>query len=224
MSAMPVQGAGATVLSSGRVGGVGCSAVNELDAILDEVGRHCDIRERLTLVPPSAKVRGTYCRSIDSALQEAGKFKRYKELFPQHLGTLNWHPTGDFLVRLTVAAALLMDSPERVKEGMFEIGRKNALEFAQSLLGRMLMRLLSHDPRKLLMQGVAARRQTCSYGTWQVAFPADRQAVVTIIEEYLYLETFMFGAAFGTFDAIGLTLSATCELETKFRGKHFLSW
>lgn len=223
MSAMPVHGAG-SVLNHGRTAGVGSTPVSELDAIVDEVGRYCDIRERLTLIPPSAKVRGTYCRSIDAALADAGKLKRYKELFPNHLGTLNWHPTGEFLVRLTVAAALLMDSPERVNEGMLEIGRKNALAFAHSLLGRMLMRLLSHDPRKLLLQGVAARRQTCSYGTWRVTFPSEREAVVSMDEEYLYLESFMFGAALGTFDAIGLTVKATCELDTKFSGRHYLSW
>lgn len=224
MSTMPLHGARADAPNQVRASGVSSAAVDELDAILAEVGRYCDIKERLTLIPPSAKVRGTYCRSIDAALAEAGKLKRYKELFPTHLGTLNWHPTGEFLVRLTVAAALLMDSPKLVNEGMHEIGRKNALEFAHSLLGRMLMRLLSHDPRKLLMQGVAARRQTCSYGSWQVAFPREREAVVSMNEEYMYLESFMFGAAYGTFDAIGLTLKATCELDTKFRGRHFLSW
>jgi len=224
MSAIPVHGTGTTVLNHGRPAGVGSTTGSELDAILDEVGRYCDIRERLTLIPPSAKVRGTYCRSIDAAMEEAGKFKRYKELFPNHMGTLNWHPTGEFLVRLTVASALLMDSAERVNEGMLEIGRKNALEFAHSLLGRMLMRLLSRDPRKLLMQGVAARRQTCSYGVWQVTFPRENEAVVDVNEEYLYFDSFMYGAALGTFDAIGLGVKARCDMDTKFRGRHYLSW
>lgn len=222
MSATPVLEARSTVLTQNRAGL--SSAGAELEGLLNEIGKYCDIRERLSLVPPSAKVRGVYARSIDAALTEAGLFKRYKEIFPTNLGTLNWHPTGEFLVRLTVAGALLAGGPENVLAGMTEIGRKNALEFARSLLGRMLMRLLSNDPRKLLLQGVAARRQTCSYGTWTVTFPEERKAVVQMNEEYLYLDSFMFGAAHGTFDAIGLAVTASCELDTRFHGRHYLSW
>ncbi len=219
---MAVPGGSSAVLNQGR------SAVDAFEGfdraqVLAEVSRFCDIEERLTLVPPSAKVRGTYCRSIDAALTEAGKYKRYRELFPRELGTLQWHPCGEFLVRLVAAGGLLM-GPERVKEGMLEIGRRNAYEFARSLLGRILLRLLSRDPKKLLLQGVAARRQTCSYGDWQVTFPQEQTAIVTMVEEYMYLETFMLGAALGTFDAIGLKVDATAELQTKFHGRHVLHW
>jgi uncharacterized protein (TIGR02265 family) len=194
-----------------------------LAEVLAEVGRHCDIHERLIMIPPSAKVRGVYCRSIDSALTEAGKIARYRELFPRELGSLQWHPCGEFLRRLVVAAAMLQ-GPELVHEGMREIGRRNALEFARSLLGRMLMRLLSRDPKKLLLQGVAGRRQTLSYGNWQVTFPEERMAIVTMVEEYLYMDSYSVGSALGTFEAIGLSLDAKCELDTKFNGRHILRW
>lgn len=194
-----------------------------LDEILSEVGRYCDIEERLSLVPPSAKARGVYCRSIESALREAHRLQRYRELFPRELGTLQWHPCGELLRRLVVGAALLV-GPERVHEGMVEIGRRNALEFARSLLGRMLMRLLSSDPKKLLLQGIAGRRQTCNYGNWQLSFPEERTAVVAMVEEYFYIDTYALGSACGTFEAIGLTVHAECELETKFNGRHVLRW
>lgn len=219
---MAVPGESSAVPNQGRSAGDAFEGFDRAQ-VLAEVSRFCDIEERLPLVPPSAKVRGTYCRSIDAALTEAGKYKRYRELFPRELGTLQWHPCGEFLVRLVVAGALLM-GPERVKEGMLEIGRRNAYEFARSLLGRMLLRLLSRDPKKLLLQGVAARRQTCSYGDWQVTFPAERSAIVTMVEEYMYLETFMLGAALGTFNAIGLKVDASAELQTKFYGRHVLHW
>jgi uncharacterized protein (TIGR02265 family) len=190
---------------------------------MTDVARHCDIEQRLSLVPPSAKVRGIYCRSIESVLRPAGQEQRYHELFPQRLGTLQWHPCGELLRRLVIAGALLR-GPEQVHEGMFEIGRRNALEFAQSLLGRMLLRLLSRDPRKLLLQGIAARRQTCGYGSWQVAFPEERMAVVSMLEEYLYLDSYALGSAVGTFEAIDLPLDARCELDTKFAGRHILRW
>jgi uncharacterized protein (TIGR02265 family) len=216
-------GGGSAVLNQGPSSGSESFEGYDRERALAEVSRYCDIQERLTLMPPSAKVRGTYARSIDAALTEAGKFKRYRELFPRELGTLQWHPCSEFLVRLTVGGALLR-GPEHVKEGMLEIGRRNALEFARSLLGRILLRLLSHDPKKLLLQGVAARRQTASYGDWQVTFPKERTAIVTMVEEYMYLESFMLGAALGTFDAIGLKVEATAELQTQFHGRHILEW
>lgn len=203
----------------------GADALKGLDlaAALDVVGRHCDVAERLALVPPSAKVRGVYLRSIDSALKDAGQTRRYRELFPRELGTLQWHPCSELLKRLTIGAALLV-GPERVHEGMHEIGRRNALEFAHSLLGRMLLRFLSHDPKKLLQQGSAGRRQTCSYGSWHIDFPEERMAVVTMVEEYLYIDSYCMGSARGTFEAIGREVHATYELTTRFDGRHILRW
>lgn len=228
---MAVLGLGNAVPLRGRSGGEPLDVLPGVDStdsrglaeLLSEIGRYCDVQERLLLIPPSAKLRGYYCRSIEAAVEEGGKLKRYRELFPRDLGTLQWHPAGEILKRLVVGAALLV-GPERVHEGMLEMGRRNALEFARTLLGRMLMRLLSKDPKKLLLQGVAARRQTCSYGSWQITFPEERMAIMTMVEEYMYLDSWLIGAAYGTFDAIGLSLDAKCELETKFVGRHVLRW
>lgn len=221
MSATPVPGTVSSLLD-GRSSPTSFGS-RERAAVIEEVSRYCDLSERLPQVPPSAKIRGVYCRSIDSALQEAGKLSRYREIFPDNLATLSWHPMGEFLIRLSVAGALLA-GPENVHDGMLEIGRRNALEFARSLLGRMIVRLLSRDPRKLLLQGVAARRQTCSYGNWQVSFPNERTAVVNMVEEYLYMESYVMGAALGTFDAVGLSVDAQTILEDRFHGRHVLSW
>jgi uncharacterized protein (TIGR02265 family) len=191
--------------------------------VLTEIGRHCDIAERLTLVPPSAKVRGIFFRSIDSALGEVGLYARYRQLFPRDIGTLQWHPCTHFLERLVVGAALLRGAAG-VHEGMREIGRHNALEFASSLLGRILLRFLSRDPKKLLMQAIAGRRQTCSYGRWEIDFPEERMAIVTMHEEYLYMQSYAIGSARGTFEAIGRTVDVVCELNTPFDGRHVLRW
>lgn len=194
-----------------------------LDQALDELARHCDVRERLALVPPSAKLRGYYCRSIESALREAGRLRRFQQLFPRELGSLEWAPASQLLTRIVVGGALL-HGVEQVHRGMFDIGRRNAFEFARTLLGRVLMRLLSRDPQKLLLQGVAARRQTCSYGSMRVEFPEARSAIVHVDEEYLYLDSYLLGAAHGTFAAIELEVDARCEVDTKFSGRHLLHW
>jgi len=188
-----------------------------------EIAQHCDVQERLTLVPPSARVRGIFYRSIDAALSEAALLERYRELLPAQRATLLWHPCADFLTHLLVGAALLA-GPAQVHEGMLEIGRRNAREFASSLLGRILLRFLSRDPKKLLLQATAGRRQTCGYGRWEINFPDERSAVVAMHEEYLYIESYAIGCARGTFEAVGLPVDVRCELDTRFEGRHLLRW
>jgi uncharacterized protein (TIGR02265 family) len=190
---------------------------------LEAVYRHCDLRERLTLVPPSARVRGLYFRSIEAVLTRAGKIDRYRELFPEKFAAILWHPASELLIRLAVGGSLLT-SPERVHEGMFEIGRRNAVAFAESLLGRALLRLLSRDPHKLLQQAVAGRRQSYDYGSWELSFPEERMAIMRMREEYLYIESYLLGAAQGTFDAISRPVKTEVFLEDRFSGGHILRW
>src|SRR5579859_8053211 len=109
--------------------------------VIRDLCRGCDLAERLPLLPPSAKSRGVYLVGIDRVLAKTGSFDKFKALFPQRPSAIPWFPTSDFLVRLAVAGALLA-GPERVHQGMLEIGRGNAVTFAESLLGRVLIRLL----------------------------------------------------------------------------------
>jgi uncharacterized protein (TIGR02265 family) len=193
------------------------------EAAIAEVSRHCDVLDRLSLIPPSAKARGLYFRSIETALARAGRIERYNALFPERFAAVLWHPIGELLVRLVVGGSLLTD-PERVHEGMYEIGRRNAVVFAESLLGRTLLRLLSRDPRRLLQQAVAGRRQSQNYGRWTLEFPEERTAVMTMEEEYLYIDSYLLGAAQGTFDAVGVSVRAEAKLDDRFTGRHILVW
>lgn len=192
-------------------------------ALLEELCQYCDLTERLPLVPPSAKVRGLYFSNIERMLALAGRGERFEALFPKRVATVLWHPAAEFLIRLAVGGALLA-GPERVHEGMFEIGRGNALAFGESLLGRTLLRLLARDPKRLLRQGIAARRQSSSFGRWELEFRDEREAVVTMAEEYLYIESFLLGAAQGTFDAIGVPVRTEVTLHDRFNGRHILHW
>jgi uncharacterized protein (TIGR02265 family) len=199
--------------------------VSRREELFAEVARHCDVHERLTFMPPSAKSRGLYFRSIESVLTRAGggRVEAYHAMFPERFTAIPWYPTADFLKRLVVGAALLT-SPERVHEGMFEIGRRNAVAFAESLIGRTMLRLLSRDPQKLMQQSVAGRRQSSGYGQWSLALPEPRTAVMTMVEEYVYIESYLLGAAQGTFDAIAVPVRTEVVLENRFVGKHILKW
>lgn len=191
--------------------------------VIRDLCRCCDLTERLPLLPPSVKSRGVYMLGIDRALAKAGSFDKFEALFPQRPSAIPWYPMSEFLVRVTVAGALLA-GPERVHQGMFEIGRGNAVIFAESLLGRALIRLLDRDPKRLLKQGIAGRRQGNTHGHWELEYPSEREAVVTMTEEYCYIESYLLGAAQGTFDAIGMPVRAQAVLQDRFNGKHVLRW
>ncbi len=196
---------------------------DERARLIEAVSRHCDLAERLTLIPPSATVRGLYFRSIESVLAREGRAEFYRRLFPETFAAVRWHPAGEFLTRLAAGGALLL-SPERVHEGMYEIGRRNAVAFAESLIGRTLLRLLSRDPKKLLQQAVAGRRQSTNFAHWEVSYPDARTAVVDMQEEYQWLDSYGLGAAVGTFEAVGLKVQAEAHLTTRFAGQHILRW
>jgi uncharacterized protein (TIGR02265 family) len=180
--------------------------------VIADLSRHSDLVERLSLVPPSARVRGS-----------AGHGERFAAIFPERFAAVLWHPAAEFLPRLAVGGALLA-GPERIHEGMFEIGRGNALAFAESLVGRMMLRILDRDPKRLLRQAIAGRRQSYSFGRWDLELPAEHEAVVTMAEEYLYLESYLVGAAQGTFDAVGLPVHIQVVRQDRFNGQHVLRW
>lgn len=184
---------------------------------------HCDLEERLPLVPASAKLRGLYFKNNLTVLRDAGLEDEYRRYFPETHSAVRWYPVSDFLERLAVAGALLC-GPENIHEGMQRIGHNNAMAFAESLLGRTLLRLLARDPVKLLKQSVAGRRQSCTYGRWEVVFLEPGCAELTMFEEYLWLESNVLGAAIGTFNSVGREVSVEVEVFSRFEGKHTLRW
>jgi uncharacterized protein (TIGR02265 family) len=164
-----------------------------------------------------------YLRSIQAVLTAAGKLDEFSAILPERFSSLRWYPLEKYLVHLAVGGALLA-SPECIHEGMYEIGRRNAVAFAESLLGRAMIRFLSREPSKLLQQACAARRQSTQYGRWEVEFHGPKKATVHMFQEYMWIESNLVGAARGTFESIGYDVDVVCELSNPFEGKHLLSW
>ena len=88
----------------------------------------------------------------------------------------------------------------------------------------MLLRILDRDPRRLLRQAIAGRRQSYSFGRWDLELVGEREAIVTMSEEYLYIESYLRGAAQGTFDAVGVPVLIEVVLHDRFNGQHVLRW
>lgn len=196
----------------------------QLERVLDILSPHCDIAERLEVVPPSARVRGLYLASLGAVLQRAGKLGLYQEFFAaERWSPVRMYPLRDYMIRLAAAGATLA-SPERVHEGMRDVWRTNATTFASSLLGRTMLRLLSHDPVRLTEQGLAARRQTYQYGHWEIVRHRPRSIEMVYREEYIWIESAIAGGAIGAFEACGIEAQLETRLINRFDGSTLISW
>lgn len=193
------------------------------DAILLVAG-HCDIVERLARVPPSARLRGVFFRSIEAVLQAEGKLEAYRKLFPSdRWTTLRFYPLRDYLIRLAVAGALLR-SPAEVHAGMSHACRANAEAFSRSLIGKALLRLLSRDPRRLSEQALAARRQTTTYGRWHLKQLAPSKLEMIYDNEYIWIESAIDGSALGTYAGCNVSVRVRTETNGRFAGSSVIEW
>ncbi|HVJ15684.1 MAG TPA: TIGR02265 family protein [Polyangiaceae bacterium] len=195
-----------------------------MDRAIELVAPHCDIVERLAVVPPSARVRGLYLKSLETLLQPSGNVALYRRYFAgERWSALRMYPLRDYMIRLAVAGAALR-SPEHVHEGMHDVWRTNATTFANSLLGRTMLRLLSHDPVRLTEQGLAARRQTYQYGHWSIVRHGPRSIEMVYREEYIWIESAIAGGAVGAFEACGIEVNLQTKLLNRFDGSTVISW
>jgi len=190
---------------------------------MELIAPHCDIVERLPLIPPSAQVRAIFLRNVELQVARLGQLEAYKSYFGDELPPAHaFCHVGDYLVRVACAGALVA-SPERLHEGVFRIAKSNASTFVESLLGRVMLRALSTDPWKLMEQGLAARRQSFTYGHWDMVRHNDRFMEVVHRSEYVWLESEVAGAACGTFEPIGITDVRTVLVD-RFNGSTLIRW
>jgi uncharacterized protein (TIGR02265 family) len=191
---------------------------------LEYVAPHCDIKMRLAAVPLDACVRGVAFRSIVAALEEADQLAAYVTRFgPLRYESLAFYPLTEYLVRLASGAAVLR-SPADLYLGMNEISRRNAREMSQSVLGQTLIHALASDPRSLLEQGIAMRRQIFNYGQWELVHHAPRHLEMRFRDEYVWIEQACTFAALGTFDACRIKPRITTQLDTPYSGSHHFEW
>ena len=195
------------------------------NAVLELVGGHCDLRERLAAVRPSAQIRGMYLRSVQGAMERAGRGIEYRALCGSpRFSALRFYPLGEYLTHLAAGGALLK-GPQHVHDGMFEISRSNAALVADSLVGRTLLRALAREPQLILRQAIAGQRQTTrGSGQWTLSFPAPRQATMEFRDEMIWIESAVLGAAHGTMEAAGIAAAISCELSNPYNGVHRFRW
>ncbi|HEY4106504.1 MAG TPA: TIGR02265 family protein [Polyangiaceae bacterium] len=195
-----------------------------VDRAIQVVAPYCDIAERLAVVPPSALVRGLYLKSLESILQRADRGGLYREYFGgERWSAIRLYPLRDYMVRLALAGASL-HSPKDVQRGMHDVWRTNATTFASSLLGRTMLRLLSHDPVRLTEQGLAARRQTFQYGHWEIVRQGPRSIEMVYREEYIWIESAIAGGAVGAFESCGIQVTLQTKLLNRFDGSTVITW
>jgi uncharacterized protein (TIGR02265 family) len=189
------------------------------------VAPHCDIVERLEVIPPSAQVRGLWINAVEKQIRKRGKWELYHEYFPDdRYSTFAFYPLAQYLERLACAGAIAV-SPIRVHEGMSLLMRGNAEAFVDSLLGRVMLRVLSRDPVRLVEQGIAARRQSFTYGRWELRRHGERDIELVHQEEYNWIESAIAGSAWGT---LAVCNAPEGRVETRlidrFNGSTFFRW
>ncbi len=204
--------------------GVRSRGVGSIDRAIELVAPYCDIVDRLRVIPPSAMVRGVWIKNVEKQVDRNGVMTAYREYFPyDRYGTLPHYPLSDFLIRLACAGALVA-SPERVHPGMFLITKGNAESFMETILGRVMLRVLSRDPVRLLEQGMAARRQSFTYGHWEIRRHSEHEVEVVHQNEYWWIESGVAGAAAGTFEACNIVAQTETKLIDRFNGSTFCRW
>jgi uncharacterized protein (TIGR02265 family) len=208
--------------ASGAVSTV--AIVDDDGRALDLVAAHCDIVERLRLVPPTARLRGMLFRSIERQLELRGHLEAYRRYFPRDCySSIPFYSLHAYMLRIAVAGALAA-SPERLHEGMYDVSRGNAQAFADSLIGCALIRLLARDPVRLTEQGLAAQRQMASYGRWAIVRRGGREIEMQYRDEYVWIESVMAGSAAGTFESCGIRAELETSLSGRFSGRTVVRW
>lgn len=191
---------------------------------LEYVEPHCDIAERLRVVPATAFARGLAFGTIIRALERQGQRDAYSARFgPLRYESIALYPLGEYMVHLAAAAAFLY-SPATVYEGIGEISRLNAAELSASLLGQALLHELATEPHQLLEQGFAMRRQTFPYGRWELIQHGPRHLEMRYVDEYVWIRQACTYAAIGTFETCRIKPRITTTLDTPYSGSTQFRW
>lgn len=204
-------------------GGGRLPSVNSLDPTVKRLVEHSDLEQRLSGIPVDAQVRGLYLKNVQKVLGRLGAAGDYHALYPETYSAIRWYPVRDYLERLAVAGALLRGS-ENLHQGVREIARSNATTFTESLLGRAMLLILARDPVRLLKQAMGGRRLSHNYGIWELFLPEPGKAIIEMKDEYQWMDSYLFGAAEGTFASTEPRVTITCELDSMYRGRHVFSW
>jgi uncharacterized protein (TIGR02265 family) len=197
------------------------------DSVAELVRDVCDLEERLPLVPASAQVRGLYFQSTHQEVVRAARYPEFSELLKLRAGyqakALQWYPVSEYL-RWLAAAAYLIRGKANFQQGLFDLGYADATAFVNTILGRAVLRVLSHDPARVALQGVSARKHSVTYGKWTCQRHGEREMSMVYEREYLWIESAIAGAAKGTFDACDVKIEITTSVSGKFAGETRVKW
>lgn len=192
--------------------------------IVELLAPHCDIATRLAATPHHARIRGIYFRAIIEELTRRGLRSAFQEtVTDSERSTFTLYPAADYLV-WTAFAGSLIESPASVHQGMHELHRGYSLYFAQSLLGRSLLRLISRDPGRQLHQAIQSKRAVTNYGRWTMIEEGPGRAVIRLEDEYVWMESALLGGALGGLESCGVQPTAEVKLRDPFNGEIAFRW
>jgi uncharacterized protein (TIGR02265 family) len=135
------------------------------------IDREIDIDAILARLPPRIATKGLTVKAALDRLQARPDLAEWTDervlagagVPTQRPGLLQDIPWGDYL-RLTVFVARLLRGPDRVPEGLREIGRGMYGVFGETLIGRMLFGTLGRNFGRVLLMGPNGWRICDNFG------------------------------------------------------------
>ncbi|WP_257458703.1 DUF2378 family protein [Archangium lipolyticum] len=192
------------------------------------LGSEEELQQLLSYVTPTDTTRGLFLNgvlevvrqlgdesTVRRCLEESGE-KQFLDLFSYPLGTL---------LRMSYTGARLLSSDSRdFNEVMRQMGYLSARNFADSTMGRVMLRLVVGQPRRLLDTLPMAYRMNTTAGECTVRWTGHTNAVIRFTRDFLP-HAYTEGSLQGSFEIAkvpGLTVRARplARLDTEFE----LSW
>ncbi|MDQ3032337.1 MAG: TIGR02265 family protein [Myxococcota bacterium] len=184
---------------------------------------HTDLEWRLANIPIDATCRGAFFNMLDDragSLSSATQAE-YRAFFRIHrFSAFRMYPVRDYVTRIVVLAQIHYGA-ESIYRGIRELQSGAFDAWAKTLLGRAALAVVSPElPSMLRMLARAYASQTVvSHSRFAVESATDREIVVRLENEHLYIEHAMVGALEGVARVCGVPgAQFVVELDGPFDG------
>jgi uncharacterized protein (TIGR02265 family) len=190
------------------------------DFIAPDFDRPIDIQEYVSLVPPTATIKGMF---ITALLEALGPRRKCLQQGRARYVAFKDYPLVD-QVRLVAEVAELLYPDAALREAIRRIGHAVYPAFAASLLGKVLFAAVGRDPSALIRAGAKAYEMSASVGKVEIVQLSPRSALLHLREMYNYIDCYQVGVFEGAFSVLGLVPALRMRLDSLTSGVFELRW
>lgn len=147
-----------------------------------------DLQRRVAAATDADTSRGLNFNTLFALVRETLDDRAAKACDPQGKGSridFFSYPVADYLTALRSALAALEPKLGGGDAVLDELGRRTGGGFLGSALGKTILALAGHDPRKLIAAGPSAYRGAVSYGERTVEWLGPKHARMTYKRDFM---------------------------------------